>query len=262
MTEVMGSGAAGPSGVAGQAPRLCVKDLFMWMRNERMRGAMARSQTLRRMCMGTSNRLQMMLLAGHKSPKTLAALRQARRGAEPLLSNDEMFVLHELGRAQSALDGDFAEFGVYQGCSARLLCEVKGDRPLHLFDTFGGLPPPNDDEGRVFPEGCFSATLERVTASLSSYHNVHFHPGLFPGSAEGLEERRFALLHIDVDLEASTAAGLEFFYHRMLPGGVIITHDYSIIPGVADAFRRFLCDKPEIVIELPTTQAMLIKRAA
>ena len=234
----------------------------MWMRNERMRGAMARSRTLRRVFMGTSNRLQMMLLSGHKSPLTLTALKDARRGAEPLLSHDEMFVLHELGRAQSALDGDFAEFGVYQGCSARLLCEVKGDRPLHLFDTFGGLPIPNDDEGRVFAAGHFSATLAHVRRSLAGYRNVHFHPGLFPATARGLEDRRFALLHLDVDLEASTLAGLDFFYERMLPGGIIVTHDYSIIPGVARAFERFLHDKPETMIELPTTQAMLIKRAA
>jgi hypothetical protein len=212
--------------------------------------------------MGASNRLQMALLSGHKCPRKLEALRQARSHAEPLLSNDEMFFLHELGRAQSALDGDFAEFGVYQGCSARLLCEVKGDRALHLFDTFGGLPAPNEQEGRVFAEGHFGATLENVRKSLSSYSNVHFHPGLFPATAKGLEDRRFSLLHLDVDLEESTQAGLEFFYDRMLPGGIIITHDYSIIPGVADAFTRFMRDKPETIIELPTTQAMLIKRAA
>ena len=234
----------------------------MWMRNERMRGAMARSRTLRRAFMGASNRLQMMLLSGHKSPETLDALRRARSHAEPLLSNDEMFVLHEIGRAQSMLDGDFAEFGVYQGCSARLLCEVKGDRPLHLFDTFGGLPIPNDNERRVFAAGHFTANLDAVQATLASYERVYFHPGMFPATARGLEDHRFALLHLDVDLEQSTEAGLQFFYERMLPGGIIITHDYSIIPGVADAFRRFLRDKPEKLIELPTTQAMLIKRAA
>ena len=234
----------------------------MWMRNERMRGAMARSRTLRRVFMGASNNLQMMLLSGHKSPDTLHAVRQARRGAEPLLSNDEMFVLHEIGRAQSALDGDFAEFGVYEGCSARLLCEVKAARPLHLFDTFGGLPVPNGDERRVFAPGHFTATLERVKSSLAGYDGVHYHPGLFPETAKGLENRRFALLHLDVDLEESTEAGLRFFYPRMLPGGIIITHDYSIIPGVAVAFERFLRDKPEKVIELPTTQAILIKRDA
>ena len=234
----------------------------MWMRNERMRRAMARNQSLRRVFMGASNRLQMALLAGHKCPSTLATLRDTRGACEPLLSTDELFVLHQLGRAQSALDGDFAEFGVYEGSSARLLCEVKGRRALHLFDTFGGLPEPTNGECRVFAEGHFAAGLEGVRTRLADYDNVHFHQGFFPTTAQGLEDRRFSLLHLDVDLEESTLAGLEFFYKRMVPGGIIVTHDYSIIPGVADAFRRFLGDKPEMMIELPTTQAMLIKRAA
>ena len=35
-----------------------------------------------------------------------------------------------------------AEVGVYQGVSAKLICEAKGDKELHLFDTFEGLPDP------------------------------------------------------------------------------------------------------------------------
>ena len=45
----------------------------------------------------------------------------------------------------------------------------------------------------------------------------------------------------------------------MLPGGIILTHDYSTLyAGVARAFTDFLRDRPEAVIELPTTQAMII----
>ena len=65
--------------------------------------------------------------------------------------------------------------------------------------------------------------------------------------------------YVDVDLYASTLAAFEFFYPRMLRGGVIITHDYSVLSGVAEATRSFLADKPEQVIELPTTQAMVVK---
>ncbi len=232
----------------------------MWMRNERMRGVMARSRPLRRALMGTSNQLQMLLLSGHKCPDTLATLRRSRAGAESLLSADEAFMLHAIGLAQNRLPGDFAEFGVYEGTSARLLCEVKGERTLHLFDTFGGLPPPGDDEGRVFAEGQFPAVLAQVRSALAGYSDVHLHPGLFPATASMLRDRRFAFVHLDVDLEDSTRAGLEFFYDRMLPGGIILTHDYSVIPGVARAFESFLGDKPERVIELTTTQAMLVRR--
>jgi hypothetical protein len=45
----------------------------------------------------------------------------------------------------------------------------------------------------------------------------------------------------------------------MTPGGVILSHDYSILAGVKQAFEEFLADKPERPIELPSTQCMLIK---
>ena len=226
-----------------------------------MRGVMARSRLARRVVMGTANGMQMRLLAGHKKPGTLSAIRRARVGAEPLLSSDEAFILHAIGHAQAALDGDFAELGVYEGASARLLCEVKGGRTLHLFDTFDGLPPPNADEGRVFATGQFRSMLHHVTRAVADHDGVELHPGFFPASAGAVAERRFSFVHLDVDLEDSTEAGLEFFYRRMVPGGIILAHDYSVIPGVGRAVDRFLRDKPERLIEMPTTQAMIIRNA-
>ena len=38
------------------------------------------------------------------------------------------------------IDGDMAEVGVYQGGSAKLICEFKQSNKLHLFDTFEDVP--------------------------------------------------------------------------------------------------------------------------
>jgi hypothetical protein len=46
-----------------------------------------------------------------------------------------------------------------------------------------------------------------------------------------------------------------------LPGGVLISHDYSILHGVKQAFSEFTANTREQVIELPTTQCMLIKHS-
>ena len=51
------------------------------------------------------------------------------------------------------------------------------------------------------------ASLEQVRALLSPYPEVHFHPGLFPGSAEAVADRRFSFVHLDLDLGESTADG-------------------------------------------------------
>jgi len=44
----------------------------------------------------------------------------------------------------------------------------------------------------------------------------------------------------------------------MIPGGIIIAHDYSTLPGVMRAFAEFLKESDEAVIELPSTQAMIV----
>ncbi|AOX19332.1 TylF/MycF/NovP-related O-methyltransferase [Kozakia baliensis] len=233
----------------------------MWMRNETMRRFIGGNKIARAMTFGLQSSLQMRLLSGHKKQTTLQRLRDAARSADSLLSSDEAFTLHELANAQAALPGAMAEFGVYRGASAALICAVKGDRPLHLFDTFAGLPEATDREVSVFEAGQFRGTLPQVEKLLAGYNNVHFHSGFFPETTVGLENLRFSFVHLDVDLYDATLEGLKFFYPRMVSGGIILTHDHSIIDGVSRAFSEFLSDKPERVIEMPTTQAMLIRHA-
>ncbi|CAI9121126.1 TylF/MycF/NovP-related O-methyltransferase [Brytella acorum] len=233
----------------------------MWMRNEKLRRFIGGNSLARSLTCGLQNRLQMSLLAGHKKPVTIERLRDATRRSASLLSSDEAFMLHEFAQAQAALPGVMAEFGVYQGASAAVLCAAKGSRPLHLFDTFEGLPEPSTKDGKVFSSGQFKGTLPRVKNALRGYTDVHYHRGIFPETAHGLEDLRFSFVHLDVDLHDATLAGLEFFYPRMVPGGIILTHDHSIIEGVARAFSEFFGDKPERVIELATTQAMVIRSA-
>jgi O-methyltransferase len=231
----------------------------MWMKRAGLQRAVGRSRLLRRLSIGGLARLELLLLGGHKDAGVLAAIRQCRQDVESLLTGNEAFLLYALARAQRSLGGSMAEVGVFEGSSAELICKAKGESPLHLFDTFEGLPQPRGSEGRVLERGQFAAGLAAVRSRLASYVSVHLHAGLFPQSATGLEAERFSLVHLDVDLFTSTLAGLEFFYPRMLTGGIIVSHDYSMLPGVAEAFTAFLADKPEAVIELPTTQGMLVK---
>ncbi|WP_175282566.1 TylF/MycF/NovP-related O-methyltransferase [Gluconobacter morbifer] len=232
------------------------------MRNERLRRFVGHSRIARKLTFGVQNFLQLTLLSGHKNPDTVRRLRACSRNAHSLLSADEAFILHEFAHAQARIAGDFAEFGVYRGASAALLCEVKDSRQLHLFDTFEGLPEGHGrSERAVFRQGEFVGTLPVVQRLLSPYQGVHFHQGMFPGTTEGLDHLRFSFVHLDVDLHDATLAGLEFFYPRMVPGGIILTHDYSIIPGVSDAFKTFFANRPERIIEFPTTQAMIIRQA-
>ncbi|GBR51980.1 macrocin-O-methyltransferase [Neokomagataea thailandica NBRC 106555] len=224
-----------------------------------MRRFLGGNRVARALTFGLQNRLQMALLKGHKSPKTLRRLAAASKAAHSLLSTDEAFTLHEIAQGQTTLPGDFAEFGVYRGASAALICGVKGSKHLHLFDTFEGLPEGTEEgERNVFQEGQFTGTLPDVQQILRHFGGVSFHKGFFPDTTAGLEEHKFSFVHLDVDLHDATRDALAFFYPRMVSGGVILTHDYSIIPGVSKAFQDFFALKPENIIELTTTQAMVI----
>jgi O-methyltransferase len=215
---------------------------------------------LERIFLSIISRIQLFLLKFHKDPQAVRLLSQVRRERRSLLFAYEAFMVYSFGKAYNRLPGAMAEVGVFQGASAKLLCEAKGDGvELHLFDTFGGLPQSTSADKGVHHENQYPCSLESVKQYLKDYDNVSFHPGLFPASADSLPEMKFSFVHLDVDLYESTLAGLEYFYPRLLPGGVILSHDYSILAGVKKAFTDFLKDKPELPVQLPSTQCMLIK---
>jgi predicted O-methyltransferase YrrM len=220
----------------------------------------ASSRVARALSIGTLARLELAVLAGHKQAPAMRAIRAARTGRESLLSGNEAFTVYSVARAQSALAGEMAEVGVYQGCSAKIISTASGATPLHLFDTFAGLPSPEAHEQNRMRTGHYAASLASVQSFLSGHRNITYHEGLFPGTAEAASGRAFSFVHLDVDLKSSTLACLEFFYPRLVPGGVILTHDYSYLDGVRAAFDEFLSDKDEHAIELPTSQALLVKR--
>jgi O-methyltransferase len=48
---------------------------------------------------------------------------------------------------------------------------------------------------------------------------------------------------------------MEYFYHKVSPGGAIIVHDYNNVASWDDGAKKavdcFLSDKPERAIEMP-----------
>ena len=62
-------------------------------------------------------------------------------------------------------------------------------------------------------------------------------------------------------MASSTKQCLEYFFPRLVPGGILLSHDYSLLAGVRQAFTEFTTGRCEQVIELPTTQGMLVRAA-
>lgn len=177
-------------------------------------------------------------------------------------SFEELLNISRLCGATRQLKGAIAEFGVYKGGSAKILVSARGSREVHLFDSFDGMHRTSEFD--LHRKGDFSDTsLERVKEYLRLYDRIFFHNGWFPQTTKGLEKNRFSFVHFDVDLYQSTMDALAFFYPRLVKGGIILSHDYNSIscPGVSKAFRQFMTDKPESVLELGgTTQCMIVRQ--
>lgn len=182
------------------------------------------------------------------------------------------------------LDGARAECGVFSGASALLMCRAARTRipeydgsGLHLVDSFAGISRPEaedhipvraeDGSGALdrpgFPEGSLVAPVKVVQQTLREFSAVAIHAGWIPGVFAGLPGTRWCFVHIDVDLYAPTLASLEYFFPRLVDGGVIICDDYGapLFPGAHRAWDRFCArhDLPFVVLD--TGQSVILKQA-
>jgi hypothetical protein len=205
-------------------------------------------------------------LATYREPTrvgTMRAIRELKRRRDMNITPLEAIQLFSLVRATAKLGGCMAEVGVYRGGSARLIREADASRSLHLFDTFEGLPDTADIDTKFrwgrFRKGQFTYPLESVRNYLADCDKVYFHQGVFPATGEAVKNERFSFVHADVDLYSSTWSALEFFYPRLLRGGIIVSHDFALARGVREAMEEFFKDLPEPVIELAGDQAMVVK---
>lgn len=192
----------------------------------------------------------------------LDLIADTRERTELLLTDPGALHLLACARAAKARGGAFAEAGVFKGGSARLICEAKGDAPLHLFDVFELLQadylPPDAERVRDY-FGSVHAKQADVRRLLGHYRNVHFHPGLFPDTTAGLADLRFSFVHLDLDLAAPTRGALEYFHPRMISGGIIIADDYRD-QALRECFASWFGSRPDTLIEMPWAQLMVIVR--
>jgi hypothetical protein len=192
--------------------------------------------------------------------EALALIKQVIAEKDMLLTQEEAYQLYSCVLHSAKIPGGMAELGVYRGGSAKIICEAKAAKPLHLFDTFEGLPELEKPDTR-FEGGQYKSSRDEVTEYLKGHSQVFIHQGLFPATAIQIHDERFSFVHLDADTFPSITAGLSFFYPRMNAGGLILIHDYAWAPGVRDAVEQFLEDKIEPLIELAGSYCGIVKIA-
>jgi len=189
-----------------------------------------------------------------------------RSKAISLLSPHKLYSLYHFAENAKNLSGDVAELGVYKGGSALLLSEVfstsSPQKTVHLFDTWEGMPM-DFQEYESFSGFDFSdITYTEVKENLKNCRNVQFYKGMFSNTFPSVTVDAFCFVHIDCDIYSSVKQCCEFFYSRMVSGGIMLFDDYGFIccPGAKKAVDEFFVDKTEMPIYLTTGQCVIIKR--
>lgn len=170
--------------------------------------------------------------------------------------------------ARRGIPGDFVECGVWRGGSCMLMAKTllafateaaSLDRTIYLYDTFTGMTEPGDEDiiawnGRSVRErferfASWAVCREEVEANLQSTgyppERLRFVEGDIVETLESVRPESIALLRLDTDWYASTAAELDALYPLLVPGGVIIIDDYGHFKGARKAVDEYFAVHPE-----------------
>lgn len=220
----------------------------------------------------------------HGGDPYLEAYQRARRlsgSSDNLFKQNRFFTLVQMVDRMLAEGpaGDVAECGCWKGHSTYLVAERLaaagwGGR-FFVFDSFeGGLSDKvaadrigggdTDPAKTEAQKKHFASSFDGVAALLRPFPFVTLHKGWIPqvfDDVAGLAERRFALVHVDVDLYEPTRDSLAFFGPRMCDGGLIVIDDYGSanFPGsrvAVDEYRA--AHKPRFFIENHLMGAVMV----
>ena len=165
------------------------------------------------------------------------------------------------------IPGDFLECGVYKGGSMMavaltLMSMGVSDRKLWLFDTFAGMPKPEDvdvnfrgkpaiekfSRHRIDDESStwVNVPLEDVRDAmrLTGYpeKNINYIKGMVEDTIPGQAPELLALLRLDTDWYRSTKHEMVHLYPRVSSKGVVIVDDYAFFKGAQKAVDEYLAE--------------------
>lgn len=154
--------------------------------------------------------------------------------------------------------GDVVEFGVHRGGSAAILAGALLDEPnrhLHLFDRWGDLPEPTEEDGfrkethrradRLDQIAKLHDTLDTLKYLIETSvgfpkDRVTYYQGWFNDTIKEYAGNPIAYASIDTDYYESTVPVLEMCERYASPRAVFFIDDYATWPGARQATHEFL----------------------
>ena len=167
-------------------------------------------------------------------------------------------VLHQLEYVlEQGVEGDIVEFGCYIGTTSLFLRRMldinrqSESRALHVYDSFAGLPPKNDQDnsvaGEQFKAGALSISkkqlqheFRKANLMLPTIHKAWFNE-LTPADIP----KQIAFAFLDGDFYASIRDSLRLTWPVLAPHAIVTIDDFGreALPGAERATREFLQGK-------------------
>lgn len=150
----------------------------------------------------------------------------------------------ELVEKKKNIKGDILEVGVWRGGVGILLGSLIKNVPIYLVDTFSGIPSvsPKDTYHEVKDfDDCSFEEVSNIFKDLNMA-NVFVLKGEFPLELAGsFEDKKFSIVHLDVDTYKSYKECLNFLYPKLTKDGIILLDDYleSSCAGATLAINEF-----------------------
>jgi asparagine synthase (glutamine-hydrolysing) len=196
-------------------------------------------------------------------------IKDVRNNKLTYLEEDALFDLYEAVRTidKKEQPGLLIEAGCAFGGSAIVMSTAKSkSRSLYVYDVFGMIPPPSDEDGDDVAEryqviksgqsdgidgdlyyGYHENLYEKVEENFSSHgvaifdNNVNLVKGLFQDTMTINEP--IALAHIDGDWYESVMTCLQRIEPNLVKNGILIIDDYNAWSGCRKAVDDFFRDK-------------------
>lgn len=167
------------------------------------------------------------------------------------------------------LEGDFVECGVFTGVFPRSIINYTDfnslNKTYYLLDTFEGLSEKysteKEMEGSNVSYSGHANLFEEVTDTFKSF-NTKIIKGTVPETLVEVDSQKIAYLSIDMNCVEPEVAALNYFWDKMVSGGIIVLDDFgymNVSKEQQKAHLAFAKSKGVEILYFPTCQGLIIK---
>lgn len=151
------------------------------------------------------------------------------------------------------IPGNVAEAGTFRGEFAAVINACFPNKTIYIFDTFEGFHADdvlfenklNEEDGsHSVAYDYYAGTSEDIVRKRLPYPDKSvIVKGYVPESLKNIDDE-FCFVNLDMDLYQPTLRALEWFWPRMVDGGVVLIHDYfdTNYVHLRKAVRKFVED--------------------